>query len=300
MVSKPKLIVICGPTATGKSDLGVILAHAFNGEIISADSRQIYNGLDIGSGKITEEEMQNVPHHLLDVINPGEEFSVAKYKELADKAIFGIIGHSKLPILVGGTGYYIESVVDDIAPPEVSPNELLRVKLEQLNTEQLFEYLQNIDPVYAEKIDKDNPRRLIRAIEIVKALGKMPDVVKNERFEILMIGLDLPDEELKEKIKIRTEKRLQDGMIDEIKQLNKDGYSYETLSSLGFDQRIVVDYIENKINTDELKEQLINANWHYAKRQRTWFKRDTRIKWFHPNQIEEIEKEMRNFLRIEG
>lgn len=298
-MSKPKLIVVCGQTATGKSDLAVILARtvlASRAEIVSADSRQVFCGLDIGSGKITRGEMQGVPHHLLDVVNPCEEFNVRKFKELGDKTIFGILGRSKTPILVGGTGYYIESIVDDLIPPEVSPNVELRKKLEALDAEKLFEYLKNIDPVYSEKVDRNNPRRLIRAIEIAKAFGSVPPLAKNERFDVLMIGLELPDDELREKINKRLVQRIEAGMIEEVEKLHTDGASWKWLEALGLEYRYVAEFLQNKMTKDEMIEILKTKIWHYAKRQKTWFKRDKRIKWFHPSQVDEIKKEVSHFL----
>ncbi len=286
---KTKLLIILGPTATGKSDLAVELALKFNGEIISADSRQVYKGLDIGSGKITELEMQGIPHHLLDVASPQDQFTVTDFVKLSEIEITNIVARDKIPIICGGTGFYIQALVDGISIPEVPPNEELRSELEKLDTNKLFERLSILDPVRAEIIDKDNPRRLIRAIEIATALGKVP--VLNERidkYETIFIGLNLESEEIKERIKKRLLKRLEIGMLDEAIKLNKNGLSWQRMEDLGLEYRYMAYFLQNKISKDEMIEQLNMAIWHYAKRQMTWFKRDNRIKWFRPSETESI------------
>src|SRR3989338_8024568 len=169
-----KIIVILGPTASGKSALGVKLAKKINGEIISADSRQVYKGLDIGSGKITKKEMRGVPHHCIDIVSPKKIFTVVDFKKCADKAIEKNFAKNKTPIIVGGTGLYIQAIVDNIVLPEVKPNWKLRKELEKKTTEEMFKMLKKLDPERAKNIDAKNPRRLIRAIEIAKSLGKMP------------------------------------------------------------------------------------------------------------------------------
>jgi tRNA dimethylallyltransferase len=175
-----KLIVILGPTASGKTGMSIKLAKKFNGEIVSADSRQVYKGLDIGSGKVTKKEMQGVPHHLLDVANPKNRFSASQYQKLANKAVVKIQNKNKLPFLVGGTGFYIQSIVDNIVLPEVKPNWALRAKLEKKSNEELFLMLEKLDPVRAQNIDKQNPRRLLRALEIVITTGRpVPSLVNH-------------------------------------------------------------------------------------------------------------------------
>ena len=179
MYSK-KLIVILGPTASGKTDLSIILAKKLNGEIVSADSRQVYRGLDVGSGKITKKQMQGIRHHLLDIASPKRKFTVAQYQKLVIKIIKKIHKKNKIPFLVGGTGFYIQSVVDGIVMPEVKPNWKLRKNLEKKNTEELFQMLLKLDPVRAQLIDKKNPRRLVRAIEIVLSTKKPIERLKNK------------------------------------------------------------------------------------------------------------------------
>lgn len=277
-MKKPKILVICGPTATGKSDLAVELAIERNGEIISADSRQVYKGLDIGSGKITKKEMKGIPHYLLDVISPKKVFSVNNYQRLATEKIEDILSRGKLPIICGGTGFYIESIVDGIVLPEVKPNKELRKKLEKESVENLFKKLKKLDGKRAREIDKNNKVRLIRAIEIAEELGKVPKVKKIQKYDTEIIGLDTDDENLKYRINKRLIKRLP-GIIREIKKLKEDGLSWKRLESFGLEYRYGALYLQNKISRKEMIEKLNIEIWHYAKRQITWFKRDKRIEW---------------------
>lgn len=301
---RPGILVILGPTATGKSSLAVRLAKKFDGEIISADSRQVYRGLDIGTGKITKKEMGGIHHHLLDVANPKRKFSVTQYKKKAEKAIKEIIKKNKLPIIVGGTGFYIQALVDNIVFPDVLPNQKLRKKLEKKTTEELFKILKKLDPKRAQNIDSKNPRRLIRAIEIAKSIGNVPAInygLRTTNYRLLFIGLDLPDQKLKEKIKKRLEQRIKIGMISEAMRLRKNGLGYKRMRDLGLEYKFLADFLEKKITRKEMTEQLETAIWQYAKRQRTWFKRDKRILWFTPSGVEgvnteKIEKEVKRFL----
>jgi len=292
----PKLLIICGPTATGKSDLAVELAQKFNGEIVSADSRQVYRGLDIGSGKITKKEMCGIPHHLIDVADPKEIFSVEKFKTLAQKSITEIISKNKLPIICGGTGFYIHYVIDNVSVVEVPQNEALRKKLSTKTPAELFSLLQTLDPDRAETIDTQNPVRLIRAIEIATALGKVPPVSTNSPYDVLQVGLDLPDEELKNKIKTRLERRLSGGMIEEVEKLIAQGVSWERLHAFGLEYRHVANFLKKEISENEMKEKLLFEIWHYAKRQRTWFRKDKRVQWFNPNEKDKIESIVEKFL----
>src|SRR3989338_1311335 len=217
---KKKILVILGTTATGKSDLAVKLAIKYSGEVISADSRQVYKGLDIGTGKITKKEMLGIPHHMLDVVSPKKVFSVAEWKKQADEKIIEILKRGKLPIICGGTGFYIQSIVDNLVLPEVPPNISLRKKLVKVSPSQLFEMLKKLDSRRAENIAKEkgskNPVRLIRAIEIATVLGSVPDLKKQKNpYEILQIGLKLPDSVLKEKIHNRILSRIKIGMVKE-------------------------------------------------------------------------------------
>ncbi len=277
-----KLIVILGPTASGKTNLSIKLAKKYNGEVVSADSRQVYKGMDIGSGKVTKKEMQGIPHYLLDMANPRNRFTVAQYQKLALKAIKIIQKKNKLPILVGGTGFYIQSIVDGIAIPEVKPNWELRKTLEKLSVQELYNRLLDKDPVRALSIDKNNPRRLIRALEIVLTTSTAVPAIKqakNQAFSTLQIGVKKSPEELKKLIHKRLLKRLEKkSMINEVKKLRKS-LSWKRLEEFGLEYRFVAQYLQNKITYQEMIDKIQIESEHYAKRQMTWFKRDKQINW---------------------
>lgn len=279
-----KLIVILGPTASGKTSMSIKLALKFGEvEIISADSRQVYKGLNIGSGKVTKKEMQGIPHHLLDVASPKKRFSVAQYQKLAKKVIKNLYNKNKLPFLVGGTGFYIQSIVDDIVLPEIKPNWKLRAKLEKKSNQELFSMLQKLDPIRAQNIDSKNPRRLLRALEIVLSTGK-PVPNKTVRLpmshEILQIGIKKERKTLAKLINKRLLARLKNNaMINEVKKLHKQGLSFKRLEEFGLEYKFVAQYIQNKITHQEMQNKIQKESEHFAKRQMTWFNRDKRIKW---------------------
>lgn len=279
---KPKIIVIVGPTASGKSDLAVNIAKERNGEIISADSRQVYKGLDIGSGKITKREMRGVPHFLLDVANPKKVFTVADFKKLGQKAIDDILSRGKTPIIVGGTGFYIDTLVFDLDLPEVPPNKILREKLEKKSIEDLFAELEKLDPERAEEIDSKNKVRLVRALEVVDALGKIPKSNRTEKYNVEWIGIDWPDEVLKERIHTRLLKRIKSGMIKEAENLHAKGLSYKRMEQFGLEYRYMARFLKGEISKEEMISELETKIRQYAKRQRTWFKRNKNIKWINP------------------
>lgn len=295
---RPKIVVILGPTATGKSDLAVDLALRFNGEVVSADSRQVYRGLDIGTGKITLRETRGVRHHLLDVTSPRRQFTVAQYQRHAERAIAGIIRRGKLPFLCGGTGFYISTVVDNLTLPDAPPNLMLRQKLERESTASLVEALEALDPDRTALIDRHNRRRLIRAIEIAKAPIEVKPQLQKLRFDLncILIGLSFPNDELRVRIKKRLAKRLQQGMIAEVERLHAEGLSWQRLDALGLEYRYVAQHLQGKITRKELEVVLEQKIWQYAKRQKTWFKRDERIKWFQPSEHSAIEVRVQKFL----
>jgi len=293
-----KLIVILGPTASGKTDLSIKLAKKFNGEIVSADSRQIYKGMDIGSGKVTKKEMAGIPHYLLDVANPKNRFSVVQYQKLALKAIKNIQKRNKLPILVGGTGFYIQSVVDGIIIPEVTPNWALRAKLEKLPLPELVKQLAKLDPVRAGNIDQNNPRRVVRALEVVHTLGRPVPTLRSKEngFNSLQLGITKPPEELKKLIHRRLQKRLKNNaMINEVKKLHKNGVSWKRLEELGLEYRLVAQHLQYEISKKEMMNAIQLESEHYAKRQMTWFKRDKKIKWI--KNYKQAEILAKNFLK---
>lgn len=276
-----KLIVILGPTASGKTGLSIKLAKKYKGEVVSADSRQIYRGLDIGSAKITKKEMLGIPHHLLDVANPKKKFTVAQYQKLALKAIKNIQKRGKVPFLVGGTGFYIKSVADGIVIPEVKPNWKLRKKLGKLSVEEMFARLKKLDPERAKNIDVKNPRRLVRALEIVMTTRKPVPALKTRGiFNVLQIGIKKNFDELAKNVKKRLLKRVEKNeLINEVKKLHETGLSWKRLEEFGLEYRFVAQYLQNKISKQETMEKIQKESEHFAKKQITWFKRDKRILW---------------------
>ena len=277
-----RCVVILGPTASGKSDLAVQLANRFNGEVISADSRQVYRGLDIGSGKITGREMRGVRHHLLDVASPRGVFSVARYRTLARRAVKDILRRGKLPIVAGGTGLYIDSLLYDAPLPDVAPNPKLRARLEKKTIAELYAQLKKLDPRRAENIEKKNKRRLVRALEIVIQTGKpVPAMSERRKFydNILKIGITLPPEELKKRIHARLVKRLKQGMLREVQRLHDNGLSWKRLDDLGLEYRFVSRHLRGLISRGEMVAAIENESWKYARRQMTWWRKDKDIFW---------------------
>lgn len=291
-MSIKKLLVVVGPTSSGKTDLSVKLAQKFNGEIISADSRQIYKGMDIGTGKVAKKEMEGIPHYLLSVASPKTRFTVSQYQKLAKKAIKNIQERDKLPILVGGTGFYIQTVIDGIVIPHVKPDWQLRKKLEKKNTENLFLQLKKLDSKRAKNIDKNNKRRLIRALEIVlKTKKPVPSLEKKPiDSDVLMLGIR--KDNLNGLIKKRLLKRLKQGLIAEVKRLHKQGVSFKRLEEFGLEYRYVAYFLQGRFTKQEMIQKLQKEIEHYAKRQITWFKRDKRIYWIkNEKQVNKIIKE---------
>ncbi len=276
---KPKLIAILGPTATGKSRLGVELAQEFGGEIISADSRQVYRGLNIGSAKITPAEMKGVPHHLIDVASPRRTFTVARFQKLATQTTQQIIREGKVPFLVGGSPFYLYAVTEGWRLPPVSKNHLFRKKLSKKNSAELFEILKKMDPDYARKIDPHNPRRLVRAIEIAKTVGHVPPRQSSPLFQVLFLGLNYPRPELEARIIERLDQRLNAGLIEEVEKLRQLPLSWDRLESFGLEYRWVARYLQNKESYSEMRQQIIKDSLRLVKHQLNWFKKDQRIHW---------------------
>jgi tRNA dimethylallyltransferase len=270
-----KLIVVCGPTATGKSDLAVEIALEKNGEIISTDSRQVYTGLDLGTGKITADEMRGIPHFMLDIVDPTTTYSVAEFQKKALSHIEDIWSRGKLPILAGGTGMYIDSLTHDVEFSTVKPNPELRKKLSELSISELQEQLQKLDPRRFGDIDIENPVRLIRSIEIATELGHVPELKRlpREGWDIEYIYLDHEDDVLKDRITRRLDSRLEAGMLEEAISLHEAGLSYERMEELGLEYRFQAQHFQNKITYEEMKDLIRRESWKYVKRQRTWFKK---------------------------
>lgn len=280
-----KILVIVGPTASGKSDLAVRLAEKLRGEVISADSRQVYRGLDIGTGKITRREMRGVRHHLLDVAPPRRVFTAHEYQRLGRIVIEDITTRGKLPIVCGGTGFYIDALLGRITLPDVPANKMLRKKLAEKSASYLFNVLQKLDPRRAQTIDRHNPVRLIRAIEIAKA---PPTDISSYRtrssyaqhLEIIWIGIKPLDAKLRKKIKKRLLARMRAGMVAEVRHLHRAGLSYKRMEALGLEYRHLARYLQKKVGKYDMLAELERDIWRYAKRQVTYWRRNNDIRWF--------------------
>lgn len=292
-----KILVVLGPTASGKSDLAVKLAEKFNGEVVSADSRQVYEGLDIGSGKISDRNMRGIPHHMLDVLPPKKVLTVEEFREKSLNIIDDILARGKVPIVCGGSGFYIQAIVDNTVFPDVPPNPKLRDKLETISAEKLLKKLASVDRRRAKEMDPNNKRRIIRAIEIATALGKVPKTKNEPKYKVFMAGIKTPPDVLKEKIHIRLIYRMKKGMIEEAKKLRASGLSLKRMEALGLEYRYLARHLSGKLNKNQMLVELENEIWKFARRQMTWFRRDKRIKWFDIKKTAQIEKAARKFLK---
>lgn len=272
-VQLQKIIIVTGPTASGKSTYAVKLAQKIGGEIISADSRQVYRWLNIGTAKITKREMHGIRHHCLDIANPKKSFSADDFVKAATHAIDQILKRGKTPIIVGGTGFYIDALLYKNSLPNVPPNPTLRASLGCRTPKSLFAELKKLDARRAREIDSKNPRRLIRAIEIATALGKVPKLKKTPRYDAKFIFLNPPPARLKKQIAARTAQMLRRGLVAEIKKLLARKIPRARIRELGFEYKLPLDYIDGKISKQELTQKLNTETWRYAKRQMTWFKK---------------------------
>jgi tRNA dimethylallyltransferase len=313
-----KVLVIVGPTASGKSALAVQLAKQFNGEVISADSRQVYAGLDIGTGKITKKEMQRVPHHILDVCSPKRAFSAGDFVRKARAAITDIGRRGKLPIIAGGTGFYIDALLGRIDLPDVPPNPVLRKELSKHTASELFLILKKKDPRRARAMntpsERNNKVRLIRAIEIASAPKKLREprsdlgIMAQQRAgsatrlkleisdSILWIGISPASSVLDEKIHTRLLTRIKKGMVAEARQLHDRGLSYKRMRELGLEYRSLADFLEKKITKDEMIATLTSEIRRYARKQTGYWNRNSDIHRFDPSQINDIEEIVDNWL----
>jgi tRNA dimethylallyltransferase len=292
-----KLIVLVGPTASGKSELAVQLAKRFNGEIISADSRQIYKGLNLGTGKVKGEwqldkkcgrtfyqifTYKKIAHHLIDFVSPKKQYSVTMFQAQAKKVIADVLKHGKLPILCGGTAHWVDAVVYDQQIPEVKPNLKLRANLEKKSVAELYKQLKKLDPERAKNIDSKNPRRLIRALEIVLTTGKpVPQLTPHPSTlpPTLWLGINPGQTILYKKIDLRLKQRLKQGMVKEVEGLHKQGLSWKRLIEFGLEYKYISLFLQKKLTKEEMQTQLSFAIKHYAKRQMSWWKRNKDIKW---------------------
>jgi tRNA dimethylallyltransferase len=289
-----KILIIVGPNSSGKTNLAIKLAKKFKGEVISADSRQVYKGLDLGTGKVTKKEMQGIKHYLLDVASPKSRFSAAQFVKLGDKAIKQILKKGKLPIVCGGTGFYIDALIYGL-PITVAPDWKLRQSLEKLSASELFNKLKKLDSARAKTIDSHNKRRLIRALEIAqKTRAPVPLPTRTLKYDVLKIGVKRSKKELRKRIHDRLLSRMKQGMVKEVKRLHKQGVSWQKLDDFGLEYRFIARYLKGDLIKKAMLSQLETAIWHYAKRQMTWFKRDKEIYW--ENKEKKIEKIVKKWL----
>lgn len=283
-----KLIALVGPTASGKSDCAIELARLYDGEILSADSRQVYRGMNIGTGKVIRDShtpnsdtsiflSEGIRHHGIDIADPQEDYNIAHFLRDAKETIANIRSRDHLPIICGGTHFWIQTLLEGNSLPEVPPNPALRLKLSEQTAEELFALLQTQDPARAENIDRHNTIRLIRALEIIEHLGKVPPSEVQNRGKVLqnihIIALCPPKEVLRERIAQRLESRFAQGMIAEVEGLHTHGVSWERLETFGLEYRFIALFLQKKLTEQEMRVQLFHAIWHYAKRQLSWLRR---------------------------
>ncbi|MBQ3225693.1 MAG: tRNA (adenosine(37)-N6)-dimethylallyltransferase MiaA [Clostridia bacterium] len=301
-MKKQKIVVVAGPTGTGKTRLSVALAKQFGGEVISADSMQIYKGLDIGSAKVTPEETEGIPHHLIDILAPDETFSVAQYVQKANEAAEDILERGKLPILCGGTGLYISSFVDNVKFTESQTDFSLRERLmseaEEKGTEVLWQRLAELDPKAAEAVHPNNVKRVVRALELYESTG-LTLSEQNARskliespYEPVMLALTGERELLYERINLRVDRMVAAGLFEEVKALSDSGMTRSMQSMQGIGYKEVLSCFEGECELSECIELIKKNSRNYAKRQLTWFKRDERYQWFDISEENFLERAM--------
>lgn len=280
MAEQGKLVVVLGTTACGKSGLGVELALRFGGEIVSADSRQVYRGLDLGTGKVTAEETKGVPHYLLDVVSPNESYSVAQFQQDAYAAIDGILARGKPPFLVGGTGLYVRAVAEGYTFQETRPDPALRARLEGQDAAALYALFQQKTGLTLSESERHNRQRLIRTLEKVYHGDSLTEAPRHPRYQVLQLGMTYPREVLNQRIEERLWRRIDDGMIEEVANLRANGATDAFLEGLGLEYRHILWYLQGKYESvDQLCEELGRAIRQFAKRQVSWFKRDKDVLW---------------------
>jgi tRNA dimethylallyltransferase len=281
--SLPKLVVVLGPTASGKSALGITLALRRQGEIVSADSRQVYRGLDIGTAKVTPPERALVPHHLLDVVEPNDVYTVAQFQQDAITAINTILARKHQPFLVGGSPHYIQTVVDHFDMPHIPPQPEIRAKLQSRSLTDLLMQLETLDPKCAASIDRKNARRIIRALEVCLVSGQPFSAQRRMAaplFDCLLLGIHWERELLYQRIDRRVDERIQEGLLQEVQHLLACGVSHERLDALGLEYRFVSRLLQGEfVSETEMIQRLKYAIHDFTRRQLTWFQRDKRILW---------------------
>lgn len=306
MSQKNKLIVLTGPTAVGKTALSIQLAKRIGGEIVSADSMQVYKYMDIGSAKITKEEMEEVPHHLIDVLDPDEEFHVFRFQEMAKEAIKGIFERGHLPILVGGTGFYIQALVYDIAFGEEEDHSAIRERLENTAREKgsayLYEYLEKVDPDSAKIIHPNNQKRIIRALEFYELNGTpISEHNKRERqkespYDFCYFVLNDDRELIYQKIDQRVDEMLAKGLVEEVRALKEMGFQKDMVSMQGLGYKEILSYLDGECTLDEAVYLIKRDTRHFAKRQLTWFKRERDVIWIDKKAFEYDNNKILNFM----
>jgi tRNA dimethylallyltransferase len=296
----PRLVVVLGPTASGKSALGITLARRFNGEIVSADSRQVYRGLNIGAAKVTPEEQALAPHHLLDVEDIQEVYTVSQFKQQALAAIQAILERGHQPFLVGGSPHYIQAVVDNLDIPAIPPQPALRAELEARPLPELLTHLEELDPQSAAVIDRSNPRRVIRALEVCLVSGRPFSEQRRMAaplYASLRLGIEWPREVLYRRIDMRVDERMQQGMVQEVRALLENGVSHERLEALGLEYRFISRRLRGEFAGEgEMAERLKYAIHDFTRRQLTWFRKDKRIVWIAGGDVEQAGEIVKKFL----
>jgi len=298
-----KLILVVGATASGKSQIGVNLAKKYNGEIISCDSMQVYRDMNIGTAKITSEEMQSIPHYMIDIVNADAQFSVGEYASMADKAINDIISRGKVPIIVGGTGLYVDGILYPMTFGG-DKNIEIRAELESqfalYGKEYMHSMLAEIDPIDAQKIHPNNVKRVLRALEIYKTTGtcksNLQEKNKDLKYEVCMIALDVDRNVLYQRIDTRVDKMFEIGLLNEVKQLLSNGVGFENQSMQAIGYKEFKNYFNATKTLEETIEIIKQNSRNYAKRQLTWFKKYDFAKWYNPSNILGIEKQVELFL----
>ena len=301
-----KIIVIVGPTAVGKTYVSVELARKLNTEVISADSMQIYKGMDVGTAKITENEKRGVIHHMIDIVNPDENYSVSEFKNDAEKIIDNLLLKDKIPVIAGGSGLYVNSLIYDLDFSNAKSNERLReyytYYYNEYGEEALYDKLIKIDPISAQRIHKNNIKRVIRALEVYDITGKKfselnTDVRKeSKKYDCVLIGLSMERKVLYERINQRVDEMLSNGLVEEVKSLIDNGYDKNLVSMRGIGYKEIIDYLEGSMDLEEAANILKRNTRRFAKRQYTWFLKDKNVKWFSMDNLDEAGNTVKNIL----
>jgi len=298
MAPKPKIIAVVGPTAAGKTALSIALAKHVNGEVISADSRQVYRGMDIGTSKVTTAEMQGIPHHLLDVADPMEIYTAANFVHVATSAIKHINSSGNNPIIAGGTFFYLDLLRGKMQAAPVEPDYDLRTTLETYSNEELLELLQTKDSRRANVIDPHNRRRLIRALEIVHTLGAVPPAEPQKSdYEWLLLGITRNKDELRARYRSRATTWLKQGFKEEVQQLLAQGVTRARFQEIGFEYVLMLQLLDKEISEAEFIDRFEEKNWQYAKRQLTWLRKDPAIVWITPQESDLALTKATDFLK---